>query len=941
MRKKTKFKSHILDFLVVLCGLSVALFFLFLFWKDLNSSIHRTDKDSIATIYFKNRIAQRKFNDRVVWERISTNSPVYNDDMIRTAELASATIKFKDGNVIDIFENTMIQISYTEGGGLEIDIDGGNINIESGGENSVALKMNDGSVVNVDSGASVEAHSSSTGAKSVEVKTGTAKLISENGQSAELNSGESASVQKDGQFQKNLITVVSLPKEMKILNLNQEDVNVTLEWKVNENATEEKIPVRVQTSYKKDFSEIASEQVVTGNSTQVKSDGGAIYWRVFAEDSAQTLAEEIPSATGKIAVEKVPPLELLSPTTSSEFSYRNSLPKVTFRWNGNDWAEHYKILVYKNPDMSQVAHEFTTKASFLSVSDLEQGTYWWKVVPFYSLNSIGYNGESDLKSFKITKIDQINPPTPTLPAQNASIAYKKGETLPLRFAWKSDIKNADYKILISRDENFSELAYSESTNATSKNIDLASQNLAAGTYWWKIIRTAVDLNELRDDLTPESIARSFTVVNYVPGENKLLYPKDAFAAEKEKLAKTQFVWKLSDDYKNFDSVIQISSSKDFSSIQFEKTVSAPYIENISLEEGSYWWRIGVEEDDGTKTAFTSAYSFTILKELEKPQIIWPKPNETAITYSGFSSVFSWNKVDGADYYNIKIFDEKDSLVAQKEAVKTNTFSTELSPGSYEVKIQAVADETENSFMRVSPVALNFFSLRSAVPVAQDLPRADSNILGLEAVRKPTVFSWHPEDDKADSYTFVLKKRQTDGSFKTVEKFKSSKNSVSVTRLLSGSYKWQILASTNSGAPINSDERSFTVQKIPDLKKPALSEPSDKTTMTSDYFRKNRSINFEWKDSPGANTYNFSLYKKNSDGSLQLVHSEKSIKTTKFRFKELTSLDTGDFVWNVTAFSYAKDGFEEQHSPAATSSFKISFASPSKIETVEPEKMYSE
>ena len=61
MQKKTRFKSPARDFAVVILGLAVAISFLFLFWKDLNATSVRTDKKQIATITFKNKIAQRKF----------------------------------------------------------------------------------------------------------------------------------------------------------------------------------------------------------------------------------------------------------------------------------------------------------------------------------------------------------------------------------------------------------------------------------------------------------------------------------------------------------------------------------------------------------------------------------------------------------------------------------------------------------------------------------------------------------------------------------------------------------------------------------------------------------------------------------------------------------------------------------------------------------------
>ena len=47
------------------------------------------------------------------------------------------------------------------------------------------------------------------------------------------------------------------------------------------------------------------------------------------------------------------------------------------------------------------------------------------------------------------------------------------------------------------------------------------------------------------------------------------------------------------------------------------------------------------------------------------------------------------------------------------------------------------------------------------------------------------------------------------------------------------------------------------------------------------------------------------------------------------------------LWNVTAYSYAKDGFEERRSPVATGEFTIEFASPKQIKAETPGRMYSD
>ena len=131
MRKRTKFKSPVLDFFVVAVCLSVAGYFALTFWNDLNSTVRRTDKDEIAIITFKNRIAQRKFDDRVVWERIDKSTPLYNGDLVRTADLAEAVITFNDGSQVDIYENTMIQVYYSDFAGVQISVGNGKLQADS------------------------------------------------------------------------------------------------------------------------------------------------------------------------------------------------------------------------------------------------------------------------------------------------------------------------------------------------------------------------------------------------------------------------------------------------------------------------------------------------------------------------------------------------------------------------------------------------------------------------------------------------------------------------------------------------------------------------------------------------------------------------------------------------------------------------------------------
>ena len=153
MRKKTKFKSHLSDFLIVLVCLSVCAVSLYFFWRMLNHSTVRSDKEKIATIYFKQKVAQRQFNDSVVWERLSQNSPLYDKDTIYTSDFSQAIVKFNDGTQLELNENTMLKLSYSEKG-VEINISGGEIQIDaskSKSEKELSVSMQNGTNIKMNS----------------------------------------------------------------------------------------------------------------------------------------------------------------------------------------------------------------------------------------------------------------------------------------------------------------------------------------------------------------------------------------------------------------------------------------------------------------------------------------------------------------------------------------------------------------------------------------------------------------------------------------------------------------------------------------------------------------------------------------------------------------------------------------------------------------------
>lgn len=931
MKKKARLISLLSDVVIVLFCLGVCGLSLLFFWKDLNKFSTRSDKNQIASIYFKHKIAQRKFNDRVVWERLSQNAPLYNEDTLRTADFAQAIIRFKDGTVLDLYENTMLQIFYSEEEGVKINVDGGDIRIDSSeGSKNVTLAMDGGSVVKLDAGSKMVAkinHESEV--QNFEIQTGSAAVVSDSGNVESFYAGESLYIEKDGGISRKPVTVTSISRDLKLLNLKQEPVPVKLEWKTD-SSKDEKTLVTVQTSRTKDFSTIDSTFTTDDvSSLDVKADNGTLYWRVYTEDSKNE------PVVGKVSVHEVEGIKINSPAQGNEFSYREKLPKIVFSWNGNDYASRYKLEVSKTADfLNPVVNEEIEGTSY-SLETLAEGNYFWKVTPFYPLNNIGYSSPCETRNFNIVKNLEIKAPALLLPQDNSKLVLK--ENTPSVFAWKSDVKDSEYEILVSTDEAFGNVVLKESTKLTRFSRELGDLKLTDGEYFWKIIRHS---NE-KDDINPESEIRRFNVSHYIPGINRLIYPPEGYEVEKVKFCETKFMWKLADEYLKAGkkSHLQISAKEDFSVGVKDFNLEDSFLDNLKLESGKYFWRVGVESED--KEIFTEKRSFVVLNPLGAPEFTFPENNSVLLTVKNTQTRFTWTDVPGADSYTLKIFDQGGNLLGQRAGIKGNSCGLILSEDACKVSVQAHTDETEVNGARSGTVRSVSFKVKVPEPVLLQEPKENYYVEGLSALRNPVLFSWTNGSEKPANVKFILYKTLSSGGLKEVYSVENPNEKVSVDRLVEGNYKWTVRASTANGIPLDSETRSFTVSAVPVLNRAVLYSPENNEIIGPIYLKKYKSIIFDWQKVPGATDYSFVLYQKKADGSLKYIYSEKFCKNNTIKFKKLSDLDVGDFVWNVTAYSHSKDGFEEQHGKIATGNFKISFELPEKVKTIKPGRMYGE
>ena len=944
MQQKKKRKLRVSDFLLVVVCLSVCAVSLWFFWKDLNSSSTRTDADAIATIHFKRKVSQRKFDDRVVWERLQQDSALYDKDTIRTSEGAEAVILFDDGTKVDLTENTMIQIALEKDGSVNLAVGGGNVEVDTtaSSSESVKLSMSDGSSVNLEKGSRITAATSSdTGAGSnFTVKDGNAVVSNATGQSQKISNGQAVSVEKNGELTRQNITVTSISKNLRVYKTDENIEPVKLSWQaVSDTSNATTAVVKVEVSTDKDFTNIVEEYTAEGSASLdviPEAEDEKLYWRVYKED------EEEKAVQGVITFVELNRMELTSPVDNSTFSYRMELPSLHFNWKTDEYAESYKMEISRTQDFATSLINESLKTTSYTTASLDKGKYYWRVTPYYTVNSIGYAQASPVYSFEIEEREALTEPQLSFPADSAKIVLGETEQKVI-FSWKSDVMADDYSIQLSENPDFTKIYQTITAANTTVAEQFTIKTLPQGNYYWRVLRNSEEDRKDGNDHA-QSTVRSFSVAVYVPGVNKLSWPPDGYSVERDQLARLNFNWKLASEYTSagLDSVLQIAKSETFNNVLQTQTLSKQEYSGASLTSGTYYWRVGVIRD-GTETAFSEPNKLNVLNQMQAPKIIQPENSAKLVVAESEPLSFEWQPVDGADYYKILVYDEK-GIAVKSEKVNEPKAKLELPISSTEKKfstvVQAFTKETAISSSRFSEESKVSFAVRSPLPVILVSPVNNQSFDGLTALRTPVQLIWKAGDTTTRT-SLTLQKQNSNGSWRTVRTIDNPKTTVSFDRLTEGRYRWSVSASGENGVVLDSLNETFVINPVPLLASASLSEPSNNLKMDAAYLKSHRNLSFKWKKVTGATDYDFVIYQVLSNGTYKRIYSQNKVKQTEVRIKDLSIFDVGTFEWPVTAYSHAKDGYEEQKSNTVSARFKIDFGLPSKVKTTDPGTMYGE
>jgi len=391
-------RFRFLDFLIIALCLSVMTYSIYLFRLDLFQTISQQNVQPIGTITIKNNTVQRRIADRVLWDRLSVESPVYLGDIIRVAELSAATLNIEDQH-IDIEENTLIRIQLASdgSGALQIELTDGSLAVTTG-EGGGGLQLNlMGRVIETGAGTALTAAAGRDGL-ALKVNEGKAVFIAESGESKEISSGTMIALDSEGIEQRIPSAVVTQPRaNARYVKSSSSPLPVRFTW--NRVNLSPQASLHLEIAADRNFSRVVSSVENLTFSTEVSLEAGLWNWRLLYENTVLS--------SGRLTVVEASNISLLSPARGSLFSFRDEQPSVRFQWSEMEEASQYVIEIASTPDFVNPRINRQLTASFFVDSSFGEGTWYWRVQPVFSSVYEGNASFSQPSFFRVEKTAQI------------------------------------------------------------------------------------------------------------------------------------------------------------------------------------------------------------------------------------------------------------------------------------------------------------------------------------------------------------------------------------------------------------------------------------------------------------------------------------------------------------------------------------------------------
>ncbi|MDR3191678.1 MAG: hypothetical protein LBT87_01285 [Treponema sp.] len=882
-------------------------------------TLTRQTEAPIGTITFKYKAAQRRFVDRVLWDRLKRESPVYEGDLIRTAELSEAVITFTGGTaVINLAENSLIQLNEDDGG-LRVDINQGGVS--AGASDSPLTLVSGDRVITVEAGGMAQA-GTENGELTLRVMEGAASFAGPGG-TVSVAAGETLALGEAGPRTLREAAALFPRPQARFLNPGTGKFAVPFRWnRINLDPEE---TTRLEVAEDRSFARPVFSGEFDGDAAAVELPGGSYFWRVSLANGQET----VPNALSFRIIPAPAPV-LITPAEGYRYQFRTRRPSVRFQWTETEEAAFYVLEAADNPDMANPALSQEVRGTSLYSSVLGPGTWHWRVRPVFPAAYEGAAGEGLPASFSIVQSGDLRVPELQLPQDRGMVNVAAGQG-DVYFSWRPEAEARSYRIRISADRDLNNPVLDERVRDNFYACRAGQNALTPGQYYWAVSQADTEGND-----SAFSPARSFTALE---GDliQRLVFPPQGYIAETTMLPDLRFTWKTN---LPFQTRFQVSEDSGFSSPLIDEAAGGEVFQGRALPEGTWYWRIQAR-GPGDAVFETPPASFVAVPPIAAPLLLEPVQGGRAVIQEGEPLDFSWTALEGAEYYQFKLYHSGDlnSPVYENNLAEgiTQSLSMDSYPdGNYYWTVRGLAPESYRSTRRTGLFSEGGFLARKIHPVSLDYPGDNAAFEGLQAYREPETLRWSSPDPVGTS-GFILSRR-SDFTGPPVALIANPPQDITLPRLWAGDYYWTVRAETSDGFDISARApRRFRVLPIPPLPAAANRLPAEGKVIGGAELRVNRRVVFSWDAVAGATGYLFTL--ENADTGKTVIRQGPMTETV-LPLEDLTLLDVGTFVWRLEAV-WAEPAREEiiQRGTIGENRFRIDFGLPTTPELRRPGMLY--
>lgn len=257
--------------------------------------------------------------------------------------------------------------------------------------------------------------------------------------------------------------------------------------------------------------------------------------------------------------------------------------KPYFTWSQHPLASQFHLQVDISPTFSSPTINLITGYANYTSSTLPNNEYFWRVRVKNSVTI--WSPWSVVRSFEIDTSNPIYPYTPYLLfPENDITSYRNASS----FSWSRTKGVTEYNLQIDNSITFSSL----DVNITTSNSVYSIPTLPEGIYNWRV-RAKSSIHNWGNWSLVGSYISNYTGI--FPLKPILKTPVNDTTVHQ---STNDFYWSIFSHYKFTGRChFQISDGYDFAALVVNTTMSTTYNKDVTLADGTYYWRVRVRDDN--------------------------------------------------------------------------------------------------------------------------------------------------------------------------------------------------------------------------------------------------------------------------------------------------------------------------------------------------------